>query len=63
MVAPAVKREAVAHPKALFGPLERRTCRFAGADCKIVRYQPRWAPDTELRGRLRNLASEFRRFG
>ena len=60
MVTPAVKREAVAHLKARFGLSERRACRIAGADRKMVRYQP---PDTELRGRLRELANERRRFG
>ena len=60
---PAVKREAVAHLKSLFGLSERRACRVAGADRKMVRYQARRAPDTELRGRLRELANERRRFG
>ena len=63
MVAPAVKREAVAHLKALFGLSERRACQIAGADRKMVRYQPRRAPDTVLRCRLRELANERRRFG
>ena len=63
MVAPAVKREAVAHLKALFGLSERRACRIAGADRKMVRYQSQRAPDTALRGRLRDLANERRRFG
>ena len=63
VVAPAVKREAVAHLKALFGLSERRACRIAGADRKMVRYQSQRAPDTALRGRLRDLANERRRFG
>lgn len=63
MVAPAVKREAVAHLKALLGLSERRACRIVGADRKMVRYQARRAPETELRGRLRELANERRRFG
>lgn len=63
MVTPAVKREAVAHLKARFGLSERRACRIAGADRKMVRYQSQRAPDTELRGRLRELANERRRFG
>lgn len=63
MVTPAVKREAVAHLKALFGLSERRACRIAGADRKMVRYQAQRAPDTVLRGRLRELANERRRFG
>ena len=63
MVTPAVKREAVAHLKARFGLSERRACRIAGADRKMVRYQAQRAPDTVLRGRLRELANERRRFG
>ncbi len=63
MVTPVVKREAVAHLKALFGFSERRACQIAGADRKTIRYQSRRAPDTALRGRLRDLANERRRFG
>ena len=60
---PAVKREAVAHLKAQLGLSERRACRISGADRKMVRYQPRRPADTALRGRLRDLANERRRFG
>lgn len=63
MVTPAVKREAVAHLKALLGLSERRACRIAGADRKMVRYQAQPAPDRVLRGRLREPANERRRFG
>lgn len=63
MVTPVVKREAVAHLKTLFGLSERRACQSAGADRKTIRYQSRRAPDTALRGRLRDLANERRRFG
>ncbi len=63
MVTPVVKREAVAHLKAQFGLSERRACQIAWADRKTIRYQSRRAPDTELRGRLRDLANERRRFG
>ena len=63
MVTPAVKREAVAHLKAHLGLSERRACEIAGADRKMVRYQSQRAPDTALRGRLRDLANERRRFG
>lgn len=63
MVAPAVKREAVAHLKSLFGLSERRACRIAGADRKMIRYQSIRPPETELRHRLRDLANERRRFG
>ena len=60
---PAVKREAVAHLKALLGLSERRACRISGADRKMVRYQPQRSSDTALRERLRDLANERRRFG
>jgi len=63
MVTPAVKREAVVHLKAHLGLSERRACEIAGADRKMVRYQSQRAPDTALRGRLRDLATERRRFG
>ena len=62
VVTPAVKREAVAHLRALLGLSERRACRIVGADRKMVRYQAQRAPDTELRGRMRDLANERRRF-
>ena len=59
---PAVRREVVAHLKAHLGLSERRACQIAGADRKMVRYQSQRAPDTALRGRLRDLANERRRF-
>jgi len=63
VVTPAVKREAVAHLKARFGLSERRACQIVGADRKMIRYRSQRAPDTVLRGRLRELANERRRFG
>ena len=42
---------------------ERRACRVITADRKMVRYQSRRPPETELRERLRLLANERRRFG
>lgn len=63
MVGPAAKREAVAHLKAVMGLSERRACSFVGADRKMVRYRSRRPAETELRGRLRELANERRRFG
>lgn len=63
MVAPAVKREAVAHLKVLFGLSGRRACQIVGADRKMVRYQSQRAPDTALRSRLRDPANERRRSG
>ena len=63
MVGPAAKREAVAHLQAAMGLSERRACSIVGADRKMVRYRSRRPPETELRGRLRELANERRRFG
>lgn len=63
MVGPVARREAVAHLQARFGLSERRACRIAGADRKMVRYRSRRPPDTALRARLRDLANERRRFG
>ena len=63
MVGPAAKREAVAHLMAVMGLSERRACSFVGADRKMVRYRSRRPAETELRGRLRELANERRRFG
>lgn len=63
MVGSAAKHEAVAHLQTVMGLSERRACSFVGADRKMVRYQPRRPPETELRGRLRDLANERRRFG
>ena len=63
MVGPAAKREAVAHLQAVMGLSERRACSFVGADRKMIRYQSCRPPETELRGRLRDLAKERRRFG
>ncbi|MDB5593574.1 MAG: family transposase [Hyphomicrobiales bacterium] len=63
MVGPAVKRDAVAHLQAAWGLSERRACSLVGADRKMVRYRSCRPPDTELRGRLRELANERRRFG
>ena len=63
MVGPAVKREAVAHLRAVMGLSERRACDIVAIDRKTVRYAPKRAPDTELRQRLRDLANTRRRFG
>jgi len=63
MVGPAARREAVAHLQAAMGLSERRACSIVGADRKMVRYRSCRPPDTELRGRLRELANERRRFG
>ena len=63
MVAPAAKREAVAHIQATLGMSERRACAVVGADRKSVRYRSCRDDDGDLRSRLRELAQQRRRFG
>src|ERR1700741_3023849 len=63
MVGPVAKRAGVAHLRAVMGLSERGACLIVGADRTMVRYRCRRPPDTELRGRLRELANERRRFG
>jgi putative transposase len=63
MVGPAAKRQVVAHLKTALGLSERRACSIVSADRKMIRYHSRRPPDTELRGRLRALANQRRRFG
>jgi transposase InsO family protein len=63
MVGPAAKREGVAHLRAVMGLSERRACTLVDADRTMIRYQSRRAPDTELRGQIRDLANERKRFG
>lgn len=63
MVRPAVKREAVAYLREHFQMSERRACTVLAADRKMIRYASRRPPETELRGKLRDLANERRRFG
>jgi putative transposase len=58
-----VKREAVAHLRAEHGLSERRACQIVGADRTMIRYRSQRPADTALRGRLRELANERRRFG
>jgi len=63
MVGPVAKREAVAHLQAAMSLSERRACSIVGADRKMIRYRSRRPPEVALRGRLRELANERRRFG
>jgi putative transposase len=63
MVGPAAKRDAVAHLRSVLQMSERRACSLVAADRTMVRYRSRRPPDTELRGRLRDLANQRRRFG
>jgi len=45
------------------GLSERRACSFADAERKMIRYRACRPSETELRGKLRDLANERRRFG
>ena len=63
MVAPAARREAVAHLQDSLGVSERRACSIVGADRTSVRYRARRGDDAGVRARLRELAAERRRFG
>ncbi|WP_256124437.1 IS3 family transposase, partial [Endobacter medicaginis] len=63
MVTPAARREAVAYLAEAFDMSERRACRGVGVDRTSVRYQGSRPDDAVLRGRLKELAAERRRFG
>ena len=63
MVAPAVRREAVAQVRVAFEVSERRACSALGVDRTSVRYRSRRPDDATLRARLRELAVQRRRFG
>jgi transposase InsO family protein len=63
VVGPAAQREAVAHLQASFGLSERRACSLIGVDRGTIRYRSYRPDDATLRGRLRALAQERRRFG
>jgi len=63
MVTPAARREAVAILVEEHEMGERRACSVIGADRASIRYRSRRPDDADLRERLRELASERRRFG
>jgi len=63
MVAPAARREAVAHLEPVFEVSQRRACDVLGVDRTMVRYRSRRCDDGEIRERMRGLAAERRRFG
>jgi transposase InsO family protein len=62
VVGPAVKREAVVYLRAEHGLSGRRACHIVGAARTMILYRSQRAPDTMLRGRLRELANARRRF-
>lgn len=63
MVTPAARREAVAHLRIAYEVSERRACSTLGIDRTSVRYRSARPDDAALRTRLRELASQRRRFG
>jgi putative transposase len=63
MVGPAAVCQGVDHIRTVFEISERRACFIIQADHKTVRDRSCRPPETELRERLRSLASERRRFG
>ena len=61
---PAARHAAVGLLRERYGVSERRACRVVGIGRSSMRYRPTARPDEErLRGRLRELAAERRRFG
>lgn len=63
MVTPGAKRDAVTHARKQHGLSERRACGLVGVSRRVMRYEPTRPDDKPLRQRLRELASERRRFG
>jgi putative transposase len=63
MVAPGVRRQAVAQLREHHEVSERRACRALGIDRSVVRYRACRGDDAAIRQRLRSLAAERRRFG
>jgi putative transposase len=56
-------RQAVAHLQEVFEVSQRRACAVLGADRTMVRYVSRRHDDAKARERIRELASQRRRFG
>jgi len=63
VVTPAARREAVAYLAEAFEMSERRACWVVGVDRTSMRYRGSRPDDAVLRGRLKELAAERRRFG
>lgn len=63
MVTPAVKREAVAHLVEHHEVSQRRACQVIGCCRMTVRYASVRTDDAVLRGRMKSIAQERRRFG
>nr|WP_237708141.1 IS3 family transposase [Oceanicola sp. S124] len=63
LVAPGVKREAVAHVVEVHGVSQRRACRVLAVDRSSVRYRGVRPDDAEARAAMKAVAAERRRFG
>ena len=63
MVAPGVKREAVAHVVEVHGVSQRRACRVLAVDRSSLRYRGVRPDDAEARTAMKAVAAERRRFG
>ena len=63
MVTPAARQQAVAHLRQGFEVSQRRACSLVGADRSVIRYRSVRPDDHVVRGRLRELAAQRRRFG
>lgn len=63
MVTPAADRKAVALLVANHGMSERRACKAIGCCRMSVRHRSTRLDDTKLRGRMKAIAHERRRFG
>ena len=63
MVTPAAERKAVAHLVERNGMSERRACKTIGSCRMTIRYETVRPDDAALRGRMKEIAHERRRFG
>lgn len=62
-MSPAAKREVVRYTRKQYAVSERRACRAVKIPRSTLRYQHRRVDDQKLRGRLKELAMQRRRFG
>lgn len=62
-MSPAAKRDAIRYATKQYDVSERRACRAMRFPRSTVRYQKLGSDDAKLRGRLRELAMQRRRFG
>ena len=60
---PAVRRRALLVAREELGLSERRACRLIGIHRSVARYEARKWDSSEMLTRLRELASERRRYG